>query len=35
MKAKLTNSKSIEEVIKYIPFKVKISVDYKTFWNKQ
>ena len=35
MKARLINSKSIEEVIKYVPFEVKVNADYKAFWDKE
>ena len=34
MKARLINSKSIEEVIKYVPFEVKVIADYNTYWGK-
>lgn len=34
MKSRLINSKSIEEVIKYVPFEVKVVADYNTYWGK-
>lgn len=34
MKAKITNSSSLENVIQYVPFDVTVEFDYATNWSK-